>query len=146
MMNRVRAAAFVFTALSLALFGPAPAFAHHGWTGYQNNARATVSGTVTMVDFRNPHTRFTLYVAAPDGTVESWLFEGGSVGRLRRAGWSEDTLKAGDEITVEFNPKRDGSPGGIFRRIVRVDGEVIRGPLNGLLDGLLDSVLDPGPD
>ena len=142
----IRPAIFVCAMLSAIMFGPGPASAHHGWTGYERSGRASVSGIVTAVEFRNPHTRFYLDVEKADGTIENWMFEGGSVGRLRRAGWSEDTLQAGDEITVEFMPKRDGSPGGIFRRITTADGEVIRGPLNGLLDGLLDSALDPGPD
>ena len=136
----------LFLCASLFVAGLTPASAHHSWVGYDSNARTSVSGSVEAVEFVNPHARLRLAVTKPDGTIEHWVFEGGSVSRLRRAGWSEDTLKAGDEITVDFHPKHDGSPGGIFRRITWTDGRVQRAPLNGLLDGLFDSVLDPGPD
>lgn len=142
----MRFALFVCAALSLIVLGLGPASAHHGWVRYDRNVESSISGTLTAIEFVNPHVRFYMAVAKPDGTTENWMFEGGSVSRLRRAGWSADTLKVGDEVTVEFNPKRDGTPGGRFRRIVTADGRVIRGPLNGLLDGLLDHALDPGPD
>ena len=83
---------------------------------YNTGATITLSanaadsdGTVTQVQWRNPHTYFYVDVADEKGAVHNWALELGSPNGLTRAGWTRDTLKIGDTITVEGSRARDNS-------------------------------------
>ncbi len=111
-------------ATSLILLSVAPSSAHHSRRAFDRDTETSITGTIKAFELVNPHAWIYVVVTKPDGTVENWDFEGGSVRRLNRAGWSQDMLKEGDEVTIEFNPMRDGSPGGIFRGVTTADGRV----------------------
>ena len=86
-----------------------PLFAHHAQTLYDNNSQITVQGTVTKLEWANPH--IVLYFDAKDesGNVQNWATEFSSPGTVRRLyGWSVDTFKPGDRITVTGYPRKDG--------------------------------------
>nr|TFG53141.1 MAG: hypothetical protein E4H34_04075 [Hyphomicrobiales bacterium] len=102
--------------------GLAPASAHHSRAAYDRNTQVSITGTVKAFEYSNPHAWIYVVVTKPDGRLENWDFEGGSPRRLDRVGWSKDMLAEGDTITIDYNPKRDGSPGGIFRGITTADG------------------------
>ena len=96
------------------LVGLAPAAAHHSLSIYDRNQSKTVEGVVKEFRFANPHARILLLVAAEDGTMKEWDFEGGGVRRLTERGISVNTIAKGDKITVSYNPMRDGSARGLF--------------------------------
>jgi hypothetical protein len=79
----------------------APIAAHHSWTSdYDGNKPVSVTGTVTKVEWTNPHTHFYVDVKDEKGTVTSWNFEMASTLSLERAGWTRKTLQVGAEVEV----------------------------------------------
>jgi hypothetical protein len=77
-----------------------PAHAHHGFGTFDRSSEITLKGTVTGVDFVNPHAWFYFEVAAEDGTVEAWRCEMRAATVLRRSGWSAEMFVPGEPITI----------------------------------------------
>ncbi len=119
----LRSFAFCCLTAPLLLFSMSPLSAHHARPEYDRNVQSRVTGTLKEFQLVNPHAWIHITVTTREGTVEDWSFEGGSVGRLNRIGWSRDMLKPGEEVIVLFNPKRDGSPGGLFRGVTTAEGK-----------------------
>jgi hypothetical protein len=87
--------------LSAALLMGAPVVAHHSFaTQYDINKPIEMRGTVTKVEWTNPHARFYLDVKDEKGDVSNWNVEMASPNVLTRNGWKPNTLKLGDQITV----------------------------------------------
>ena len=108
----------------------APAGAHHSFaTQYDANAPVTLTGVVTKVEWTNPHARFYVDVADADG-VTNWNLELASPNVLRRNGWARDSLKVGDEVTVEGSLARSGAKMANARTVRLADGTSVfaRGP------------------
>jgi len=97
--------------LSLAtLLAGAPAAAHHSFSAIFDSAKhVTLTGTVSRVEWMNPHTWIYLDVKKDDGKVEAWAFEMGSPNRLMRYGWNQDSLASGTTVTIAGSQARDGS-------------------------------------
>jgi hypothetical protein len=95
-----------------ALLSVAPAAAHHSFAAqYDASKRVTLTGPVTKVEWMNPHIYF--YADVKDettGAVTNYAFEMGGPNSLIRMGWTRNSLKAGDVVTVEGSLARDGSP------------------------------------
>jgi hypothetical protein len=87
------------------------ALAHHSFAAeYDGDKFVTKKGVVTKIDWQNPHMFFYLDVTNATGTVEHWKFEGFPPNMLVRQGWKKDeTMKAGDHVTVNAWLARDGS-------------------------------------
>ena len=109
--------------LSSILLGALPAAAHHSLSIYDRNQSKTVEGVVKEFRFANPHARILLLVAAQDGSMKEWDFEGGGVNRLSERGISVNTIKTGDKISVSYNPMRNGSARGLFVAFTAADGK-----------------------
>ena len=87
-----------------------PAFAHHSSIAeYDPTQPVKVTGTVTRVEWKNPHIWFYVDVKDEKGVVKNWGFSGGPPGLLQRRGVSRTAMKAGDVVVVEGFRARDGS-------------------------------------
>jgi len=87
-----------------------PVSAHHSFAAeFDAKAPVTLKGIVTQMDWVNPHSWIHLDVKNPDGTVTSWMIEGGTPNTLLRRGFTKNSLKAGTELTVEGYRAKDGT-------------------------------------
>jgi hypothetical protein len=99
----------VFLALGVLLMVPFAVMAHHGAAAYDTSNVISVKGTVTEYKFINPHVEISIAVKNDKGKVETWISEANSPNVLSRRGWSRDTMKPGDEITLIGNKGKNGS-------------------------------------
>jgi hypothetical protein len=93
-----------------------PAFAHHGTGTYDSTKSITLSGVVTEFAFVNPHAALYFDVKDASGKAVNWAIEMNSPGVLRAAGWTKQTFKAGDQITITVRPAKAGTPVGLINR------------------------------
>jgi hypothetical protein len=113
--------------VAVVLVASAPAIrAHHSFAAeYDGNKPVKVSGTVTKVEWTNPHIWFYVSVKDEQGRVTSWGFSGGPPGVLQRRGISREALKVGDEVVVEGFRARDGSNNASGGRVTFPDGRSV---------------------
>ena len=114
---------------ALLAFGAAgSAAAHHSFAvHFVADKIVTVKGTVEEFSFRNPHGLLTLTAKDASGVEQHWRIETNSPNILRRRGWSEDSIKPGDQVTIEGYPARDGSPSMRVYRVTFPDGRELVG-------------------
>jgi hypothetical protein len=106
--------------------------AHHSFAAeYDANKPVTITGTVTKLEWMNPHARFYVDVKEADGNITHWNFELGAIPVLLKQGWRKDSLKAGDEVTVEGSRAKDGSTTGNARSVKLPDGRRVFGGSSG---------------
>ena len=92
------------------LLASVPMLAHHSFAAeYDRGKPITLTGAVTKVEWMNPHARFYVDVKDDSGTVTNWEFELGSPNGLMRNGWTRNSLKPGDMVTIEGSLAKDGS-------------------------------------
>jgi hypothetical protein len=117
----------VVAAVAALLVLSVPAFAHHGVAGYDLAKTVTVHGTVTKFDWSNPHV--VVYVDAKNdsGEMQHWTIEFASPVHMVRAGWSKNSMKAGDDIAIDTHPSRNGAPIGITSTITFILKTVVNG-------------------
>ena len=101
---------FAFVLCVGVIAGSGGAAAHHSFqAAFDENKPVKLTGTVTKVEWTNPHTWFFIDVKNPDGSVSNWALEMASPNSLMRLGWKSDSMKPGDEVTVEGRQARDGA-------------------------------------
>ena len=96
--------------VGVGLLASMPVFAHHSFAAEYDRAKSvTLTGSVTKVEWMNPHARFYVDVKDDSGKVTNWEFELGSPNGLMRLGWTRNSLKEGDTVTVEGSRAKDGA-------------------------------------
>ncbi len=103
-----------------------PASAHHSYSMFDLKNRSTISGTVAKLEWSNPHVFVWVYVPNAKGAYDLYGLEAGAVTLLTRYGWTKDTIKSGEKVTVEYFPLKDKRPGGAFISLTHADGSVTR--------------------
>ena len=102
------------------------ALAHHAFSPvYDSKRSVTVSGVVTEFRFANPHAMLSLDVKGDSGTVARWTVEFAGQLNLSEVGWTKDSLKPGEQVSVTGNPTHVVSRQMAFVRIVKADGTVL---------------------
>ena len=90
--------------------------AHHSFAVFDMTAEKTITGVVSKFEWTNPHTFIFVDVTNDKGVTETWAIEGMSPNYLGRRGWSKNSVKPGEKITMSIRPLKEGKPGGMFIR------------------------------
>jgi hypothetical protein len=99
----------ILIALAGAVLSTVPVLAHHSFAAeYDSSAPVTVKGTVTKVEWTNPHSYVYVDVKDATGNVVNWAIEGYPPNTLRRTGFTRDLMKQGDTVTINGWKARDG--------------------------------------
>ena len=105
-----------------------PAWGHHSFSAvFDEGSPIEIAGTVTEVEWLNPHAWIYIDVEDGSGEVVNWGVEMGSPNGLIRRGWSRNTVRIGDVISVSGYQARDGSARGNVRSIKLADGREMTG-------------------
>jgi len=103
----------VIRIVGLIAWASVPALAHHSFSAeFDLKQPLTVTGTVTKLEWTNPHVWFYIDVKDESGKVTNWGMEMGSPNGLLRTGWTRNSMKLGDVVTVDGYKARNGTPNG----------------------------------
>jgi hypothetical protein len=106
------------------LLASVPAIAHHSFAAEFDAAKPIkLTGSVTKVEWMNPHTYFYIDVKDDKGQTANWGLEMGSPNGLMRQGWTRNSMKVGDVVTVEGSAAKDGSNIGNARSVTLAGGQ-----------------------
>lgn len=110
----------------------APLLAHHAFTAeFDSTKLVTLEGTVTRIDWENPHVYFYIDVTDPSGTTVNWKCETRGPAGLTRQGWNKDSMKIGDKVIVKGSLARTVPNMADGRQVTLADGRrILSGPNN----------------
>jgi len=111
--------------LSLLVVSVGPITAHHSTVPFDTTKQTTLTGIVKEFDWTNPHTWIWLNVPNDKGGVDLWGVEGMSPNYLGRRGWTKNTIKPGEKITIVGRPMKDGSKAAMFMSATLANGKVM---------------------
>ena len=121
-----RSALLAVSAAALSVVVAGSASAHHAFNMYDNSKYETVTGTVKTWVWKNPHAMIDFVVANPDGKMVNWSVECSSPNIIGRKGWSEDSIKVGDKMSITLHPMKDGSLYGLMVKVTTPRGETLK--------------------
>ena len=130
MTRTVRAVAGLFVFLA-PLLAAGAASAHHSFAMFDATKQVTATGVVKNFTWSNPHVWLDVVVTGETGEGKVWGLESLAVGLLYRNGWTADSLKPGDSVTVQLHPMKDGSLGGQLVKVTLADGRVLNSGAGG---------------
>jgi hypothetical protein len=109
-----------------------PAFAHHSFAAYDVATTRTVIGTVASIQWANPHVTFSVLVAPNDGgKPQEWKIVTSGPAILKHFGWTGESVRLGDRVSLDCNPLSDGSYGGRLHTLTLLaNGRVLRTKLS----------------
>jgi hypothetical protein len=110
-------------AIGLATTGVA--MAHHSFAMFDNEHQIKIAGTVSKLEWGNPHIYIFLTGGEMGKEAKTWTIEGASPGILNRIGWKFNVVKQGDKVTMIVAPIRSGEPAGLLKEIKLPDGRVL---------------------
>jgi len=114
----MRLRSFTILGVSAVLIPAAPLLAHHSFAAeYDAKKPIELKGTITKVDWMNPHVYFYIDVKDDSGKIANWAFEMGPPRLLERGGWKKSTMKEGDEVIVSGTLAKDGGKHGNARSV-----------------------------
>jgi len=120
----MRNKSLVLIVVIVLLWRTAPAWAHHAFAAeFDGNKQIKLRGTVTKMEWINPHAWLHLDVKAPDGSITSWMIELGPPNALLKRGWTKKDVPAGIELVVEGYLAKDGAMRANGRDITFPDGK-----------------------
>lgn len=108
-------------ALCLAVFS-IPAAAHHSHSMYDRTQQIVMEAKVKEYIWGNPHVWLYVEIADENGRPQEWIMEAADAGGMSRDGWSAESIKPEDRITVIFSPLKDGTGGGLLGAVELADG------------------------
>ncbi len=124
----MRKPAVLVIAAAAALIGSIPGWAHHSFAAEFDASRSMrLIGTITRIEWTNPHSYFYIDVKDDKGAIVNWGCEGAGPGALSRRGWNKGDVKLGDTLVVDGYPAKDGSHIIDARRVLLPDGRIISG-------------------
>jgi len=103
-----------------------PTFAHHGAAAYIDKLSVLKDATITKFVWANPHTILLFDVKDDQGNIVHWAGEMGSPSAIGLLGWTKNSVKPGDVVTVYIFPAKTGNPVGRLNKIVFADGTILR--------------------
>jgi hypothetical protein len=121
----VKAKFLVIFALAGSLVASIPLLAHHGNAAFDVGKRVTVKGTVTEWVWANPHCWLKFDAKDDKGNVAHWVAETNNAPDMIERGWSKNTFKPGDEVTVTVEPVKSGNPVGRVVGVVLANGQAL---------------------
>ena len=123
---KVNVSAFLLSLFAALVLSGGQAVAHHAFAAeFDFEKPVTLKGVVVKWEMINPHGWITVDVAGPDGQKVRWMVETSNPNGLMRLGWTKNSLKPGDQITVEAFRAKDGSNTVNAARVVLADGRSV---------------------
>jgi hypothetical protein len=110
---------------SVVLPGVPALSAHHGAASFDTTKELTLKGTVTDWFWGNPHCFLRFDAKDDTGAVRNWAVETSNSTDMTRRGWARTSFKVGDEVTVTFQPVKNGAPVGRVRQVVLPNGQTL---------------------
>jgi len=117
----------LYAVLAASLLISGPAFAHHSMSMYDRSHDTTFKATISEFNWSNPHSQIIFTATDEHGNVVKWVAEGPGPNRLANHGWSKDSLKPGDQVTIVGNCNKDGSPTMRFEKVIFANGQTLEG-------------------
>ena len=116
----------LFATVAALILMPGPAEAHHGYAAYDQTKVITLKATVTDFNFVNPHCVLEFEARDDRGQVQKWQGSLPSRSALTPKGWTANSLKTGDQLTVSGYPAKSGAPSLWVTKILQANGEELK--------------------
>jgi len=115
----------VFAGIIALLTVSAPVLAHHGYAAYDMTTTLSVKATIVSLVMENPHSSIAFDVKDANGNVEHWFSESGNPRNMRADGFTPESVKPGDQVTIYYHPSKNGAHVVVLTKVEFPDGRVL---------------------